>query len=216
MAKIIAREVPLDTEFLAHWQRCIVVPYCHQLNAATLSFLPVNQLDRRHAIVSIIRVRSDSTYPSPTKVFYQLYQRVSLELERRHAIVSIVRVRSDSTYPSPTKVFYQLCQRVSLELLECHMHRYRHRGTRVVDLITKFDARQHFRAVVNLLDGEDHGATQEMQRTKVIPNAVWRSMQDHSEGAPMKVNEHKKQRVREKSSRKLSSELLALTIGDVL
>ena len=32
----------------------------------------------------------------------------------------------------------------------------------------------------------------------------------------MKVNEHKKHRVREKSSRKLSSELLALTIGDVL
>lgn len=58
--------------------------------------------------------------------------------------------------------------------------------------------------------------TQEIQRTKVIPNAVWRSMQDHSEGSPMKVKEHKKQRVREKSSRKLSSELLALTIGDVL
>ena len=58
--------------------------------------------------------------------------------------------------------------------------------------------------------------TQEIQRTKVIPNAVWRSMQDQSEGAPMKVNEHKKHRVREKSSRKLSSELLALTIGDVL
>ena len=58
--------------------------------------------------------------------------------------------------------------------------------------------------------------TQEMQRTKVIPNAVWRSMQDQSEGAPMKVSEHKKQRVREKSSKKLSSELLALTIGDVL
>ncbi|TNN40976.1 hypothetical protein EYF80_048860 [Liparis tanakae] len=55
-----------------------------------------------------------------------------------------------------------------------------------------------------------------MQRTKVIPKDVWRSMQDHSEGAPMKVNEHRKQRVREKSSRKLSSELLALTIGDVL
>ena len=58
--------------------------------------------------------------------------------------------------------------------------------------------------------------TQEIQRTKVIPNAVWRSMQDQSEGAPMKVKEHKKHRVREKSSKKLSSELLALTIGDVL
>ncbi|TNN46991.1 hypothetical protein EYF80_042816 [Liparis tanakae] len=115
------REVLVDTEFLSHRQRCIVVPYYHHLKAATLSLLPVNQLERRHAIVSIVRVRSDSTYPSPTKVFYQLCQRVSLELERRHAIVSIVRVRSDSTYPSPTKVFYQLCQRVSLELpaVEC-------------------------------------------------------------------------------------------------
>ena len=55
--------------------------------------------------------------------------------------------------------------------------------------------------------------TQEMQRTKVTPNAVCRSMQDHSEGAPMKVREHRKHRVREKSSRKLSSELLALTSG---
>lgn len=56
-------------------------------------------------------------------------------------------------------------------------------------------------------------STQEMQRTNVIPNAVCLSMQDHSEGAPMKVKEHKKHSVREKSSRKLSSELLALTIG---
>jgi len=58
--------------------------------------------------------------------------------------------------------------------------------------------------------------TQDMQRTNVIPNAVWRSMQDHSEGAPMNVNEHKKHSVREKSSKKLSSELLALTIGELL
>lgn len=58
--------------------------------------------------------------------------------------------------------------------------------------------------------------TQEIQRTKVILNAVCRSMQDHSEGAPMKVKEHRKHRVREKSSRKLSSELFALTIGDFL
>ncbi|MDG2555551.1 hypothetical protein P7M41_26520, partial [Vibrio parahaemolyticus] len=58
--------------------------------------------------------------------------------------------------------------------------------------------------------------THEIQRTKVMPNAVCRSMQDHSEGGPMKVNGHRKHRVREKSSRKLSSELLALTIGDVL
>ena len=55
--------------------------------------------------------------------------------------------------------------------------------------------------------------TQEIQRTKVIPNAVWRSIQDQSEGRPMKVREHRKHRVKEKSSRKLSSELLALTIG---
>lgn len=58
--------------------------------------------------------------------------------------------------------------------------------------------------------------TQEIQRTKVIPNAVCRSMHDHSDGAPMKVNEHKKHRVREKSSRKLNSELLALTMGEAL
>lgn len=58
--------------------------------------------------------------------------------------------------------------------------------------------------------------THEMQSTKVIPKAVCRSLQDHSDGAPMKVIEHKKHRVSEKSSRKLSSELLALTIGVVL
>ena len=55
--------------------------------------------------------------------------------------------------------------------------------------------------------------TQEIQRTKVIPNAVWRSIQDQSEGRPMKVREHRKHRVKENSSRKLSSELLALTTG---
>ena len=54
---------------------------------------------------------------------------------------------------------------------------------------------------------------QEMQRTKVMPNAVCRSMQDHSEGRPMNVREHRKHRVKEKSSRKLSSELFALTSG---
>ena len=55
--------------------------------------------------------------------------------------------------------------------------------------------------------------TQEIQRTNVIPKAVWRSIQDQSEGRPMKVREHRKHRFKEKSSRKLSSELLALTIG---
>lgn len=58
--------------------------------------------------------------------------------------------------------------------------------------------------------------THEMQSTKVIPKDVCRSLQDHSDGAPMKVIEHKKQRVSEKSSRKLSSLLLALTIGVIL
>ena len=54
---------------------------------------------------------------------------------------------------------------------------------------------------------------QDMHKAKVMPNAVCRSMQDHSEGRPMKVREHRKQRVKEKSSRKLSSQLLALTRG---
>ncbi len=57
---------------------------------------------------------------------------------------------------------------------------------------------------------------QEIHRTKVIPKAVRRSMHDHSEGRPIKVREHRKHRVKEKSSRKLSSELLALTMGVVL
>lgn len=55
--------------------------------------------------------------------------------------------------------------------------------------------------------------TQEMQRTKVMPNAVCRSMQDNLVGRPMKVREHRKHRVKEKSSKKLSSELFALTTG---
>ena len=36
--------------------------------------------ERRHAIISIVRIRPDSTYPSPAKVFYQFGQSVSLEL----------------------------------------------------------------------------------------------------------------------------------------
>ena len=47
----------------------------------------------------------------------------------------------------------------------------------------------------------------------MIPKAVWRSIQDQSEGRPIKVREHRKHRVKEKSSRKLSSELFALTTG---
>lgn len=54
---------------------------------------------------------------------------------------------------------------------------------------------------------------QDMHRAKVMPNAVCRSMQDHLEGRPMKVREQRKHRVREKRSRKLSSELLALMRG---
>lgn len=54
---------------------------------------------------------------------------------------------------------------------------------------------------------------QEIQRTELIPNAVWRSMQDHLEGWPMKVKGHKKHNVKEKRSRKLRWELLALTMG---
>lgn len=54
---------------------------------------------------------------------------------------------------------------------------------------------------------------QDTHRAKVTPNAVCRSMQEPSVGRPMKVREHRKHRVREKSSRKLSSELLAFTRG---
>lgn len=54
---------------------------------------------------------------------------------------------------------------------------------------------------------------QDRQRANVIPNAVCLSLQDHSEGRPMKVREQRKHRVRENNSRKLSSELLALTRG---
>lgn len=46
-----------------------------------------------------------------------------------------------------------------------------------------------------------------------MPNTVCRSIQDHSVGRPIKVREHRKHRVKEKSSRKLSSELLARTNG---
>lgn len=54
---------------------------------------------------------------------------------------------------------------------------------------------------------------QETHRTKVMPKAVCLNMQDHGDGRPIKVREQRKQRLREKSSRKLSSELLALTMG---
>ena len=55
----------------------------------------------------------------------------------------------------------------------------------------------------------------DIHRAKVMPKAVCRSMQDHSVGWPMKVREHRKHRIKEKSSKKLSSELLAFTRGVV-
>lgn len=55
--------------------------------------------------------------------------------------------------------------------------------------------------------------TQDIQSAKVMPNAVWRSIHDHSEGCPMKVSEQRKHIVSEKSSRRLSSMLLAFTSG---
>lgn len=36
--------------------------------------------ERCHAVIAIIRIRADSTYPSPAKVFHQSGQRISLEL----------------------------------------------------------------------------------------------------------------------------------------
>lgn len=55
--------------------------------------------------------------------------------------------------------------------------------------------------------------TQEMQRAKITPKAVWRSMQDQPVGSAMKVRGQRKQRKRESSNRALSSALLALTNG---
>ena len=53
----------------------------------------------------------------------------------------------------------------------------------------------------------------EMQREKVMPNAVCRSMQVQGVGSPIKGRAHRKHRPRETRMRKLSSELLALTMG---
>ncbi|KAJ8367804.1 hypothetical protein SKAU_G00078320 [Synaphobranchus kaupii] len=55
--------------------------------------------------------------------------------------------------------------------------------------------------------------TQEMQSTKLIPNSVWRNIQDQAVGRPMKASAHRKQRESDSSSRKLSSALFALTRG---
>lgn len=54
---------------------------------------------------------------------------------------------------------------------------------------------------------------QEMQRTKLMPNAACRAWQDHIEGRPINTSEQRKQSFSDSKSRKLSSELLALTIG---
>ncbi|KAL7870357.1 hypothetical protein SRHO_G00078540 [Serrasalmus rhombeus] len=54
---------------------------------------------------------------------------------------------------------------------------------------------------------------QEIQRTKLMPKAACRAWQDHSEGRPINTSEQRKQSLSDSKSRKLSSELLALTIG---
>ena len=54
---------------------------------------------------------------------------------------------------------------------------------------------------------------QDRQRTKLIPNAAWRSLHVHTVGLPMNTREHKKQSLSDRRSKKLISELLALTIG---
>lgn len=54
---------------------------------------------------------------------------------------------------------------------------------------------------------------QEMQRTKLMPKAACRAWQDHIEGRPRNTSEQRKQSFSDNKSRKLSSELLALTIG---
>ncbi|KAG5837026.1 hypothetical protein ANANG_G00234860 [Anguilla anguilla] len=55
--------------------------------------------------------------------------------------------------------------------------------------------------------------TQEMQSTKLIPNSVWRNIQDQGVGRPMKASAHRKQRESDSSSMKLNSALFALTRG---
>ena len=54
---------------------------------------------------------------------------------------------------------------------------------------------------------------QDRQRTKLIPNAAWRTLHVHTDGWPIKTREHKKQSLSDRRSKKLISELLALTIG---
>lgn len=56
---------------------------------------------------------------------------------------------------------------------------------------------------------------QDRQMTKLIPNAAWRSMHVHTEGWPMNTREQRKQSFSDRRSKKLISELLALTMGVV-
>ena len=57
---------------------------------------------------------------------------------------------------------------------------------------------------------------QDIESTKLIPNAACRARQDHGEGRPMNTREQRKQSLSDRSSKKLISELLALTMGVVL
>ena len=52
---------------------------------------------------------------------------------------------------------------------------------------------------------------QETQSTKLIPKAACWKRQAQTDGRPMNTSEHRKQSFRDRSSRKLSSELLART-----
>lgn len=56
---------------------------------------------------------------------------------------------------------------------------------------------------------------QERHKTKLTPNAAWRSLHVHMDGLPMKAREQRKQSLSDISSRKLISELFALTMGVV-
>lgn len=54
---------------------------------------------------------------------------------------------------------------------------------------------------------------QEMQFENVMLKAVWRNIQDHDVGFPMKIREHRKHRVSANRMKKLSSELFTRTMA---
>lgn len=56
----------------------------------------------------------------------------------------------------------------------------------------------------------------EIHRTKLIPNAACRARHVHGEGRPTNTSEQRKQSLKDNSSKKLISELLALTMGVLL